>query len=596
MQAENLFNQALEIHRQGELNSAQSLYLEVLQSDPMHADSHHNLGVIAIVNGQEETALFHFGIAFLAAPNNVLFQQSYARAYARVSDQHLALQREEQKCLSENDRRTIETYFSANEYQNERQEIVFETGNAANDNSKKMLHPPLVQAIESTLICVKTEKQLELILVLAKTYEKNGVPLAGIWKFAANRLKLNKYSFLEAAGRAIAIDPSDQSARNLYFEGLIIENRLEEAYALFRSQLSSNAQNNESLYDLANRFAALGQFDYAIELYRHYLKFDPTNAKAECNLGSCLQSKGLFQVAQQHYQNAIALDANLSSAHHNLGLCFKAKGDFSASLDALRVCLQLLIQNCYTLGTSHMTTNEAQRNARINVRDKAVLALQSIRTRLDEAGISFCIFAGCALGIFRDGDLMTHDKDLDLAVSSSIDREILIKTITRDQAFRINYLYHDAAEREHQFSLTAVHETTGIAIDIFFLHIENHHSFLVGPYHPKQSLLCRLDRFEFDAIEWRNQMWNLPSNTERYLSQVYGTDWRTPDPYFDTILSNPSRIIEALPPVLCYAYSKLCFLIQDRQWPACHAFLRQIRNRHQDPILIEFEEFIAMYE
>ena len=44
----NLFNQALELHSAGSLNSAEKIYKEILEKQVDHAEANHNLGLIFV--------------------------------------------------------------------------------------------------------------------------------------------------------------------------------------------------------------------------------------------------------------------------------------------------------------------------------------------------------------------------------------------------------------------------------------------------------------------------------------------------------------------------------------------------------------------
>src|SRR4051794_31679182 len=57
------FDKAMELHRQGRLDEAESIYADVLQQQPDHFDALHLLGVVAHQNGQLERAIELIGKA-----------------------------------------------------------------------------------------------------------------------------------------------------------------------------------------------------------------------------------------------------------------------------------------------------------------------------------------------------------------------------------------------------------------------------------------------------------------------------------------------------------------------------------------------------
>ena len=56
----NLFNQAVELQKLGELNSAEKIYKEVLEKQVDHAEANHNLGLIFVAKNQLNKALNFF--------------------------------------------------------------------------------------------------------------------------------------------------------------------------------------------------------------------------------------------------------------------------------------------------------------------------------------------------------------------------------------------------------------------------------------------------------------------------------------------------------------------------------------------------------
>ena len=56
-------------HKEGKLQEAEKFYRGILGVQPNHPDANHNLGVLAVGNGQVEAALPHFKSALEANPN-----------------------------------------------------------------------------------------------------------------------------------------------------------------------------------------------------------------------------------------------------------------------------------------------------------------------------------------------------------------------------------------------------------------------------------------------------------------------------------------------------------------------------------------------
>ncbi|NTW52808.1 MAG: tetratricopeptide repeat protein [Chlorobiaceae bacterium] len=85
------FEQALECHRQGEIEQAQALYQEVLRVAPDHAQAMHLSGVIASRSGDHLKAVRLIGRAIATCPDNAAFHFNLGNAYNRLKKFDAAL-------------------------------------------------------------------------------------------------------------------------------------------------------------------------------------------------------------------------------------------------------------------------------------------------------------------------------------------------------------------------------------------------------------------------------------------------------------------------------------------------------------------------
>jgi len=72
--------QGVAAHKEGKLEEAERLYRAILQSQPLHPDANHNLGVLAVSVNQANVALPLFKIALEANPKIEQFWLSYIDA------------------------------------------------------------------------------------------------------------------------------------------------------------------------------------------------------------------------------------------------------------------------------------------------------------------------------------------------------------------------------------------------------------------------------------------------------------------------------------------------------------------------------------
>ena len=56
---EQALQQGIAAHKEGELQEAERLYRAILQSQPLHPDANHNLGLIAVSVNRADMAMPH---------------------------------------------------------------------------------------------------------------------------------------------------------------------------------------------------------------------------------------------------------------------------------------------------------------------------------------------------------------------------------------------------------------------------------------------------------------------------------------------------------------------------------------------------------
>ncbi len=90
-QAKAKFNEALALHRQGELAQAEAIYKKVLKLQPKHVDALHLLGVIAGQMGKYQLAADLIGKAIKIQPNNAAFYSNRGNALHELKQVDAAL-------------------------------------------------------------------------------------------------------------------------------------------------------------------------------------------------------------------------------------------------------------------------------------------------------------------------------------------------------------------------------------------------------------------------------------------------------------------------------------------------------------------------
>lgn len=169
---------------------------------------------------------------------------------------------------------------------------------------------------------------------------------------------------------------------------------------------------------------------------------------------------------------------------------------------------------------------------------KASAALADLAQIFQANDIPFFLVSGTLLGYAREGQLLKHDKDIDVGV------------LGWEQQYKIGM----ALQKSTQFALSAdflkgsgvyyvpiSHNATGVIIDLFFYH-EDHGKYVTGVdffFGYRQTFA--FSPFKLKAMEFLGVPMFVPEDTELKLRENFG-DWRTPDPGYISHLEAPCTV------------------------------------------------------
>lgn len=554
---------AIQEHQCGELAKAEARYRHILNMDVMHPDANHNLGILALQTNQLAVALHHLEMALLSKreqqqyvvsylnlllhANETAAAQEWLQASGLSSSPHSELA-DFSKCLQERANAGKSPYFSSEEF--------FPTDTVSvSDKSHQQLLNKRINHLHQTHRFAELESLCHFTIARNQHTEDAWIALGA--------------ALFEQSKPALEIC---QKAAQLYPDNSAAHANLGAAQT--RAGLAADAI-------ISNQRA---------------ITLKPDHAQAHYNLANCFKAEARYEEAIHHYRLAISNQPDLHSAHHNLGLCLKAQGQFDEALLVFRHALQMQFESKKTapFPQQQAATHQVARQP-IN-QEIARRVLASLCKQFEQANIPCCLFAGTLLGIYRNGDILPYDKDLDLAIPAQVDRQHVIDAIASSTEFQVILSFGTEEEKRWRDSMSLFHAESGISIDLFFLHEDGEEHFLAGAFHPVQSILCRLPRFTFTPHVWRDQSWLIPNDPERYLEAVYGRQWRIPDTQFDTVISNPTRIQAAIPVVLCYAYSHLFHALKTSNWKRAYFLSLQTNALQNDELLEELCAWIGQHQ
>ena len=305
---EQALQQGVAAHREGKLKDAERLYRTILQSQPLHPDANHNLGVLAVSVNKADAALPFFKTALEANPKIEQFWLSYIDALIKEQQFEAAKQFLEQAKKQEVDEEKLNSLKSQ----------IVPIPQTENVDSAS----PSQQQLNSLLEYYQNgryDDAEKLVYSLSIQFPRHNFS----WKILGAVLKkTGRASEAVFAGeKAIEIDPEDVEAHYNLGNTLKALGRLDEAEASFRQAIALKADFATAHSHLGNTLQELGRLDEAEASYTQAIALKPDFAAAHSNLGNTLKALGRLDEAEASFRQAIALKPDFAQAHNNLLTC-----------------------------------------------------------------------------------------------------------------------------------------------------------------------------------------------------------------------------------------------------------------------------------
>lgn len=159
----------------------------------------------------------------------------------------------------------------------------------------------------------------------------------------------------------------------------------------------------------------------------------------------------------------------------------------------------------------------------IELSEKILLDIKEV---LDSEGIPFWLWAGTLLGIYRSGNLIPWDGDIDLAIySEDIQRVIQCENKFNDKGFELAVNDHLLLYRDGEHT------------DLDHFRLDGDKRIRDFYEYGKEEIFCTAETpaisFEIpNCIEFLSKTWRIFTNPEKVLECIYGPDWRIPNKDF----------------------------------------------------------------
>lgn len=208
---------------------------------------------------------------------------------------------------------------------------------------------------------------------------------------------------------------------------------------------------------------------------------------------------------------------------------------------------------------------------------QASQALVDLQAALSSVGKRAFLVSGTLLGYAREGQILAHDKDIDVGIVGWEDQFEVANALLQSGHFGID---SRRLRGQKTYHIPVMHQATRVSIDIFIYHPEDG-MWVTGV----ESYFGYLQKFAFTPfeikpVEFLGIEFYVPGDVEKKLAENFG-DWRVSDPEYISHLQSPSTVdvgglvyqivgrLRALEAIRAKKYEKLSRVIQ-------------LMERHQD--------------
>ncbi|MDA8536873.1 tetratricopeptide repeat protein [Alphaproteobacteria bacterium] len=325
---EQALQQGVATHKEGKLQDAERLYRAILQSQPLHPDANHNLGVLAVSVNKADAALPLFKTALEANPKIEQFWLSYIDALIKEQQFENAKQVLEQAKTQGVDAEKLNVLEAQLSPKSEK------------PNATRV-SPPQEQL--SSLLEQYQNGRFNEAEKLAVSITNEFPTHQFAWKVLGAVLnQLGRISeSVVAKEKAVQLAPNDAEAHYNLGNTLQVLGRLDEAEASYRQAIAVKPDFAEAHYNLGNTLQELGRLDEAEASYIRAIGLKPDYAEAHSNLGNTLKELSRLDEALASYNQAIALKSDFAEAHCNLGNTLKELGRLDEALASYNQAIAL---------------------------------------------------------------------------------------------------------------------------------------------------------------------------------------------------------------------------------------------------------------
>lgn len=323
-----LFNQAVNLHEAGQLNEAEQIYRQILETAPEQPEVLNLLGLVAQAKGVQSEACGLFYRALRASPGRPDFYYNLAFSFKLDNKPLEALEYFNKVVLLKPE--TAEAY-------NEMALILEQTGDLSrareNWNKALALNPQFSAAKANLARSFRAENDVLAINELeqaAKMFPQEPLVWYYLSQFYVERYE-NEKAWL-AATKAKELAPASDEIRVILGQLSLRENKPENARIYFEKALLLNNRNIAALLASANLATANGEYEKAEMRFKRVIELDCRNFEAHHNYADLLYKMKRLPEALEEYRQAVIINPKSAEVSNNLGVILRDSGDLEQAL------------------------------------------------------------------------------------------------------------------------------------------------------------------------------------------------------------------------------------------------------------------------
>lgn len=420
---------------------------------------------------------------------------------------------------------------------------------------------------------------------------------------------------ITALQQCMQLEPDEPGHPAVLGELLRRAGQIEAAMALLNKNVAAHPGHYPSWLNLGTVLQEALLIEQAQQAYEKALALKPDSAEIASNLGVLAKEQENWPLALQYFEQALRFQpGNLQFADNRLAALIKlkrfeearaaldaamqnrpatptvyvvqaslqtAQGELNAAWASMRVAVEMAFAQLRQR-TSDQLKDKSPKPMSVSEAGDSLLALHELFTSLQ---VPYFIAFGTLLGIVRDGELLPFDKDMDVGLPWDMDRHELMDRIEAHGDWLVKGREHlDAHELQWTFAI--VHKPTGILTDLFFFKSEGD-TMLSGLGEEPNPLLWRFSAIDIGSIAYRGVQLPAPADPERFMLEIYGEDWRVPNPYFDSVVVGCNLTPESLPTAIAAGWSNLYKQLDKFAWKKAWGYCQQLLRYGDDVLLRE---------